>query len=797
MERFFDYFAPAHYDLDLQINAAKTQIKGQANITGIAKAETIKFHAVRMEIKSVRLDGAEFKRFTHADGMLCLEQIPLGEHQLELSFVSQIAADMEGAYLSTYDYNGRTEKIVATQFESHYARKCFPCIDEPLAKATFSLELSSANQDDVLLSNMPAISTTSQAGIKTVKFAETPRMSTYLVAFAAGKFNATRAKSQHGVDITVYAGLHQTAADLEYAAQFAADVLDYYDDRFATPFPLPKMDLLALPDFEAGAMENWGLVTFREVALLANEKSSLDTKQYVAIVIAHELSHMWFGDLVTMAWWDDLWLNESFANMMEVYATDEIRPELRAWEDFYLSAVVGSLSRDSLPGVQPVKVAVNSVEEIANLFDGAIVYGKGSHLLLMLMRTMGETNFFAGLQDYFKQHQYGNTVADDLWDALTPHADFDVKAFMTPWLTQSGFPVVTTGEQTRFLLTGETDDTKYPIRELRDDLSGHYIINYSDTEFAAKLQRVQAMTKEQKLRLLIDRRLLAKTDYVASASLLPLVQSFAHETDSVVWELVAAIIADLKAFFDPKTTAKHEFQAFVRALALPSFRRLGVVARADDTYDDTQLRATIMGMMLYANDADYLAEIDHIYYGRPIAEVDANLRWVVGSTLIKQHDELSASYFELYAKTPDAALKRDLTDALTNTREQATAAGYLDKLMDGTIRPQDRLLFYIRLARNYIIKDAALDWMFTNWDWLRREEGDKTIPDYPRYTAGLIRRPAEAERFKQFFTKYQDESILSRDIKVAFAEIDARLKLIARDQAAVFDYLHQHASEQK
>ena len=279
---------------------------------------------------------------------------------------------MEGAYLSTYEYNGETEKIVATQFESHYARECFPCIDEPIAKATFSLKITSVDTDTIL-SNMPASFTTTQDGIKTVEFAETPRMSTYLVAFAAGKFNATRAKTQHGVDITVYAGLHQNSSDLAYAAQFAADVLDYYDDRFGTPFPLPKMDLLALPDFEAGAMENWGLVTFREIALIANENSSLDTKQYVAIVIAHELSHMWFGDLVTMAWWDDLWLNESFANMMEVYSTDKIRPELRAWEDFYLSAVSGSLSRDSLPGVQPVEVDVNSVESIAKLFDGARV----------------------------------------------------------------------------------------------------------------------------------------------------------------------------------------------------------------------------------------------------------------------------------------------------------------------------------------------------------------------------------------------------------------------------------------
>ena len=588
MERFFDYFTPEHYDLDLAINDEKTKINGVATIKGEAKNETIKLHAVRMEIKSVHLDGAKFEDFIHENDVLTIKHLVNGVHELKIKFISHIETDMEGAYRSTYEYEGETQKIVATQFESHYARECFPCVDEPIAKATFSLKISSV-ADDTILSNMPATFTTTQEGRKTVEFAETPRMSTYLVAFAAGKFISTGATSAHGIKINVYAGLHQSTADLTYAAQFAADVLDFYDDRFKTPFPLPKMDLLALPDFEAGAMENWGLVTFREIALLANENSSLDTKQYVAIVIAHELSHMWFGDLVTMKWWDDLWLNESFANMMEVYSTDKIRPELRAWEDFYLTAVSGSLSRDSLPGVQPVKVDVASVEDIANLFDSAIVYGKGSHLLLMLMRTMGEEKFFAGLTDYFAKHQYSNTSADDLWDTLTPHADFDVKEFMTPWLTQSGYPVITGKNQTRFLLTGETDDTKYPIRELRDDLSGHYIINYSDEEFTEKLKHIDAMSKEQKLRLLIDRRLLAKTDMVESASMLPLIQAFANETDSVIWEIVSAIVADLKQFFNPKTEEKRQFQTLIGNLARPNYERLGVVAKDSDTYDDIQL----------------------------------------------------------------------------------------------------------------------------------------------------------------------------------------------------------------
>ncbi len=792
MERFLDYFTPEHYDLDLNINDEKTRISGTATIRGEAKAESIKLHAVRMDIKSVQLDGVKFEDFVHAENVLTLSHISLGVHELKIKFISRIESDMEGAYLSTYEHDGVTEKIVATQFESHYARECFPCIDEPSAKATFALKITSIDGDQIL-SNMPAAFTTVQEGRKTVEFAETPRMSTYLVAFAAGKFISTGTTSAHGVKINVFAGLHQNPADLEYAAQFAADVLDFYDDRFKTPFPLPKMDLLALPDFEAGAMENWGLVTFREIALLANEESSLDTKQYVAIVIAHELSHMWFGDLVTMKWWDDLWLNESFANMIEVYSTDKIRPELRAWEDFYLTAVSSSLSRDSLPGVQPVKVDVASVEDISNLFDSAIVYGKGSHLLLMLMRTMGEEQFFAGLTDYFAKHQYSNTSADDLWDALTPHADFNVKEFMTPWLTQSGYPVLNGKNQTRFLLTGETDDTKYPIREIHDDLSGHYIINYSDDEFTEKLKHVDAMNKEQKFRLLMDRRLLAKTDMVESVSMMPLIQAFASETDSVVWELIAAIISDLKQFFDPNTDEKHRFQAFIAKLARPNYDRLGVVARTEDSYDDTQLRSTIMGLMLYAHDEKYFADVKAAYGNKHIKDVDANLRWIIGSTLIRDDASLDKEYFHIYNSTPDAALKRDLMDAITNTRDREVLLGYINKLKDeSVVRSQDRLIFYMRLLRNYIVKDDAFAWMYQNWDWLRTAEGDKTISEYPRYAATFVRHSDEAEKYKQFFHALEDEKILSRDIKIAFSEIDARLHLIGHDQAAIFDYLAQN-----
>ena len=289
MERFYEYFAPTHYDLNLSITNRKTKIHGRVEISGEVKAKTIKLHAVDIEISELVIDD-KVTEYEQKDGALIIKNQELGEHRIEIEFTSEIKENMESAYLSKYVADGEEHLIVATQFESHYARQCFPCIDEPSAKATFSLKIASI-QTDTVLSNMPPKFSLTQDGRKTVEFEETPRMSTYLLAFVVGDFVAYETESKHGVKITSYAGIHQPVEDLKHSANFAAEVLDFYDDLFKTPFPLPKLDLVALPDFEAGAMENWGLTTYREIAMLANEKSAIDQKLYVDLVIAHELSH--------------------------------------------------------------------------------------------------------------------------------------------------------------------------------------------------------------------------------------------------------------------------------------------------------------------------------------------------------------------------------------------------------------------------------------------------------------------------------------------------------------------------
>ncbi len=369
MERLLSYFEPEKYVLDLIIDKKAKNIGGRVKVFGEAKNEVVKFHAVKLDIQGVLIKGdkAEFK----ADGeTLEINHVPLGEVEISIYYQGKLNENMEGAYLSTYEYEGHTETIVATQFESHYARKAFPCIDEPAAKAVFELTLTlPEGSDDLVLANTPMKSSFKNTTI----FEPTPKMSTYLLAWVIGRFHGKTVKNEHGVTITTYCALNHDINSVDYANEIAARSLEFYDDNFGVPYPLPKLDQVALPDFEAGAMENWGLVTYRESMLLAGESATLSAKKGVALTVAHELSHQWFGDLVTMKWWDDLWLNESFASVMEYFAVDHIHKEYKIFEGFFTRDAYLALMRDAYEDVQSVHQDVRDPAEFATLFYGAIV----------------------------------------------------------------------------------------------------------------------------------------------------------------------------------------------------------------------------------------------------------------------------------------------------------------------------------------------------------------------------------------------------------------------------------------
>lgn len=795
MDKLLTYFTPTHYQLNLRIDRQTETLEGIATITGQPHAERIRLHAVNLQISDLRVNDQKLDYIYNGEEIAIA--LPEGSHDTELSlqitYSAQLSRDMQGCYLSTYEYEGCEERIVTTQYESHYARRAFPCIDEPAAKAIFSLSLdvSDFTEGDVVLANTPLASRDGNV----FTFQDTPRMSTYLLAWVIGKFHKCETTNKNGVIVATYGALNQPESSLIFANETAARALEYYDEQFGHKYPLPKLDQVAIPDFEAGAMENWGLVTYRESMLLATPEAAISTKASVAVTITHELSHQWFGDLVTMAWWDDLWLNESFASIMEYYCADTLYPEFYVWEDFYTSDCVAALRRDALPGVQAVKQEVNNPEEIATLFDGAIVYAKGARLILMLIHLIGRDNFNKGLRDYFQKYQYQNTVGDDLWAALQPYADFNIKELMDAWISRPGYPAIDYGEKTEghqslFRLTGLEPCQPWPLPKIYDDMSGHYLLNLSEAEFSAKLDNFVTLSVEQKLRLLLDRSLLARTPAVPSASLIDLVAKFTDESSGAVCETVSGLVGDLKLFCPQGSENGELLQNFVHTIFAPAFQKLDLGDLGGDS-NAIRRRDALLGLALYSCDPEISQKLC-AQYDDDLAKIHSELlSAVLLATLRSDEPKYFPEFLAKYQAIHDPEIKSTLLAVLASHSKE-----HNDELLallsrPEIVRPQDHLFLFIYLLRNHKTHAAALTWLYDNWNYVEKLTGEKSIEDYARYAAGAIRTAEEAKAYDEFFAPLSARPVLKRTIEVAHHEIAARLALIASDAPAVHDALRR------
>ncbi len=809
MERLLDYFKPEKYTLDLFIDKETKTIGGMVTVTGEAMVETVKFHAVGLKIDGVLVDGKE-SEFVTDGGVLEIRKVPLGEREITIDYNGTLNENMQGAYLSTYEYEGHTETIVATQFESHYACEAFPCIDEPAAKAVFELSITTPDKDDLIIANTPEVfekhhlghtrgrsaELTVLDGAFSKTFQPTPRMSTYLLAWVIGKFHGKSVTNAHGTKITTYCSLAQDVDSVDFANEIAAKSLEFYDDNFGVPYPLEKLDQIALPDFEAGAMENWGLVTYRESMMLVGKSATIETKKSVSLTVAHELSHQWFGDLVTMEWWDDLWLNESFASVMEYFASDYAYPEFKIWEGFFTGDCFSALVRDAYTDVQSVHQEVHDPAEIATLFDGAIVYSKGAHLMLMLIRLMGWDEFCKGLRKYFEKYKYKNTVGDDLWNALSEYAEFDVGELMHGFIDKPGYPVITGDDefekytQKRFLLDSpEMPETEWMVPEVTEDMSGHYVLNLSEAEFEERLRNFDKLGLEEKLRLLIDRSLTARTKLADSASLLPLVEKFKDEDSASVWEIVAVIIGQLKIFVEPGSEEEKKLKEFVGNLVQPKLSEIGLTTRDGDDENTLRLRAILLGLDFYAEDTENLQKLAEMY-DRNYESLDSEIRADILDAKIYLDGSVFDEYIRAYQQIADPEIKADLRIAVTLTKDEKVlkkAVGLLDK--KEIVKLQDQIYLFVRLFRNSKSREMTWRWLVKNWESLRKVMGDKSLDAYPRYTANIIRTESEFEAWKDFFLPMKDEPALARAIEIGEKEIAARLRLIKNDRDAVIKAL--------
>ena len=444
---------PAKYRMTLQPDLGTFTFTGEQTIDVeiLLPTARVALNAAELEISDVTLrrngtsipaQSVSLDEATETATLDFGRTLAQGPAQLDMKFTGVLNDRLVGFYRSEYqDTEGQTRYLATTQFEATDARRAFPCWDEPAQKAVFDVTLVF---DDSLqaVSNTPVVEESSpMPGLRSVRFGETPVMSTYLLAFVVGDLVSVHEDAAEGTTVGVW-----TTRGKENQAGFALDtsvkLLGYFNDYFGIPYPLPKLDHIAIPDFAAGAMENWGCVTYRETALLVDPaNSSAGTRQRVAEVVAHEMAHMWFGDLVTMEWWDDLWLNESFASWMGTKAVDWLFPDWEMWTQFVNMDTNRALSLDGLKNSHPIEQEVKNPAEVSQLFD-AISYSKGGSVLRMLEHFLTPDVFQQGLYRYLKANEYGNARTQDLWAALEEESGLPVTDIMDSWVKQTGYPVV-------------------------------------------------------------------------------------------------------------------------------------------------------------------------------------------------------------------------------------------------------------------------------------------------------------------------------------------------------------------
>lgn len=829
VSRLIETFIPEHYELSLDLDRKGRSFTGVVTIYGTSpnNTEDIRLHSKDLTIESVTFDGkqAEFSYHDNDELSITHGDLAPGKHIVVVSFSGHMTDIMNGIYPCYYTHNGEKKELLATQFESHYARQAFPCIDEPEAKATFDVTLAT-EKDITVIGNMPIKTQHTDDNKLVTTFETTPRMSSYLLAFVAGELHKKTATTKSGVEVNIWATPAQRPESLDFALDIATRVIDFFDDYFGTPYPLTKSDHVALPDFSAGAMENWGLITYRETALLADPATTtLANMRQAGTIIAHELTHQWFGNLVTMKWWNDLWLNESFANIMEYVSIDKLHPEWEIWLEHASYEVVQALRRDSLDGVQSIRTDVQHPDEISALFDPSIVYAKGGRLLRMLETYIGQPALQKGLKSYFKKYAYKNTEANDLWECLSDASGENIGLFMNTWMVQSGYPVVhVTKEgdhlklvQEQFFVGPHEPSNKLwpiPLNSLHPNLpelmnekeitvpydskelvylnsgaTAHFITHYSPELLAEILNSLETLSDIDRLQLLNEQVLLAQGEFISSADLIPLLQRYKDEDIEAVWNIMSVAINELKRFVDTDEKAERKLRQFVGELASKQFERLGWEAKENEPETDTKFRGLILSQMLYSEREDVIATAQEIYQSTKFEDLDPELRTAIWTAAIRYADDHTV--FETLLKehqaTSNSEVQEDIALALTATKDPALVDRIIELYKDqSVIRMQDFPRWYIWLMRSRYGRDKVWQWTQDEWQWIYDKfKGDSHFDAIPRYIASSLITQKQLDEFIAFSEPLKKEPALKRNIEIGIGELKGRVDLIERDGPAV------------
>jgi len=746
-----------------------------------------------------------------------------GKFTVGIKFTGAISEKMRGFYRSKYTLaDGTNRWMGTTQFEATSARRAFPCFDEPALKATFEVTIL-APTGRTAISNMPVVSESKAGDRKAFAFAPTPKMSTYLLYFAVGEFEAIEGKTKNGVPVRVLTPPGRSSLG-RFALETAVRGIEWFDGYYGIPYSnaVPKCDLLAIPDFEAGAMENWGAITFRETAIYIDEKkSSIPQKRRVAEVVLHELAHQWFGNLVSPEWWSFLWLNESFATFMAFKATAELFPDWNIWEEYVSGTTSGGISLDSLRSSHPVEVPVGAAHEVEQIFD-AISYNKGGSVLRQLEQAVGEEVFRKGISKYLKTFAYDVAKSDDLWSAIGP----DVPKMMDGWTRQTGLPVLIakrdgkglTVSQERFFIDRDPakpgkDATTWtiPIPKMADGRrshawlktrsasidapkgtklnagqSGFYLVQYDDAtwkELAASLEKLPALDRYG---LQADAYSLMRAGYLSVGSYLKLAEAYRNDENHNCWGGLAAGLRALADIYvgDP---AVGRLTEWAQKLFAPIIEKVGWEEKPGETSDRQLLRMTVLSAGMYFGESKVVAGVKRRFETarRDLSTLSPNLQGVVfGGAARHGGDDVLDQLTGLYEMADLPEVKVRLLGATGAFLREAPLRKAVDyTLNSGKVRNQDGM--YVFSSVPIETKRAAWSLVKEHWPTLDQRYGKSgMIGRFISLAASAVPSEDHAKDIEAFFKK-NPAPFATEVIKQTLEGIRARAKFRERNRGAL------------
>ncbi|CAI4226209.1 unnamed protein product [Auanema sp. JU1783] len=766
-ERLPEFVRPTHYNISLSPDLVNFTFDGKVEVDlQIAKpTNVLKFHGRELEIRNIKLELADKSILNHTDIVFDDKyqiinvnfpvEIAPQQVKLTIDFLGCLNDKMRGFYRSSYKNQDGVQKFLAsTQFESTYARYSFPCWDEPIFKATFDVSLI-VDKEFTALSNMDVKTETLSEcqKKKVVTFNTSPIMSTYLVAFAVGELEYLETKNESGTIVRVYT-VPGKKDHGKFALSLAARALDWYNDWFDIPYPLPKCDLIGIPDFSMGAMENWGLVTYREVALLFDEeKSSTRQKARISLIIAHELAHLWFGDLVTMKWWTDLWLKEGFASFMEYLFVGYNYEDLQIWLYFLNDELAQGFKLDALRSSHPIEVEIDDPNELDEIYD-SITYAKSNSVNRMLCYYLGEKTFQKGLRLYLKKYQYGNAVTVDLWDCLSEASGQDIAKLMSGWTKQMGYPLISCVQvqqgndrvlklkQKRFLADGGEDhentlwqvpitvvsgsDPKaikasflltereqeftlkdFPANDwlkLNAGTTGFYRVEYDEASFKNLLPAFSngQMDVLDRFGIANDLFALVRAGKANADQFLTLLEAAKAEEENVVWGTLdygISTLGNVLISADSDGTLKKRFDKFIVDILSPLKERVGWEPTPGESSQRSLMRSVILGRLSKAGHQDTIATMKSLFdeHVSKNKELQPDLRLsIYGSVARHSGEQVYDDLLNIYENVGFGEIERQALVALA----QVPAIPQLEKLfeygiIEGKIRSQDLMMIMI------------------------------------------------------------------------------------------------------